>query len=253
MYPVLFQLGSLTFYTHGVFAVLGVILGAYVSYGIAKKSNLNAELFFDNIVFTVLFGIIGARLSYFVIYHSQFESWTKIFYIWEGGLVSYGGIIFGIATFILLLRKQKESVPKWLDVGAIGFFLGLAIGRIGEIFAGEWAGVPTTSRWLSVFPSNNQIAIPFFEAILCLVIFTASAMVYRRFYDKIGDTKLFLGTFFLYGLGRLMIDFGRDEKSLIFGLSLGQIVSLLVVIITLILILSSDKERSQNESVQGIY
>ena len=137
MYPVLFQLGSLTFYTHGVFAVLGVILGAYVSYGIAKKSNLNAELFFDNIVFTVLFGIIGARLSYFVIYHSQFESWTKIFYIWEGGLVSYGGIIFGIATFILLLRKQKESVPKWLDVGAIGFFLGLAIGRIGEIFAGE--------------------------------------------------------------------------------------------------------------------
>jgi len=249
MYPVLFQLGGLTFYTHGILAVLGIIIGAVIIYKAARFRRLNTDNFFDNIVFTVLFGIIGARIAYFILYRSNFDSWTKIFYLWEGGLVSYGGFFLGLIAFIYLLRKQNEPVSKWLDVASIGFFLGLTIGRIGDLFAGEYAGISTTSRWLSVIPGNNLIAIPLFEAMLCLIIFIAATIVYRRFYDKIGENKLFLGAFFLYGLGRLMIDFGRDEKSILFGLSLGQITSLIVVIITLILILSSDKERSQNETV----
>ena len=88
---------------------------------------------------------------------------------------------------------------------------------------------------------------------ICFIIFIAATIVYRRFYGRIGDNVLFLSTFFIYGLGRLLIDFGRDEKNLILGLSLGQIVSLIVVIITLILILLPDRERSQNETVEGVY
>lgn len=237
MYPILFQIGSVTFYTHGVLAVIGIVLGSFVAYKLAKSNNLDTTFFFDNIVFTTLLGIIGARVAYFLIYPSSFESWTKVFYLWEGGLVSYGGFLFGIITFILLLRKQGQPVMKWLDITAIGFFLGLLIGRIGDLVAGEYAGVVTNSRLLSVVPGNNLIAIPFFEALLCLVIFIISFILFRKAYSRMAQGNLFLGSFFVYGLGRFIIDFGRDENDIILHLSLGQIVSLSVAIIALFLII----------------
>lgn len=249
MHPILFQIGNLTFYTHGVLAVLGIIFGSFLTYKFAKLAKLNAEFFFDNIVFAVLFGIIGARIAYFLIYPSNFDSWTKVFYLWEGGLVSYGGFLLGIITFVILLRKQSQPVMKWLDVASIGFFLGLSIGRIGDLFAGEYAGMATNSQWLSVFSGNNLIAVPFFEAILCLIIFVISVIVYIKFYDRVNKSVLFLGAFFLYGVGRLIIDFGRDEKDLILHLSLGQIVSLTVAIIALAFLILRFRKRSQYESI----
>lgn len=249
MHPILFQLGSLTFYTHGVLAVVGIIAGSILVYKLAKLLELNTDFFFDNIVYTALAGIIGARIAYFLIYSANFDSWTKIFYLWEGGLVSYGGFILGAIAFVLLLRSQKEPIMKWLDATSIGFFLGLFIGRIGDLFAGEYAGTLTNSKYLSVFSGNSQIAIPFFEAILCLIIFTIAIFSYYKFYDQLNSGILFLGTFFLYGLGRFIIDFGRDEKDLFLRLSLGQFVSLGVIIITFILLLRQYKKRSQYDTV----
>jgi len=243
MHPILFQIGSVTFYTHGVLAVIGIVLGSFVVYRLAKSNNLDTTFFFDNIVFTTLFGIIGARVAYFLIYPSSFESWTKVFYLWEGGLVSYGGFFLGIITFILLLRKQGQPVMKWLDVAAIGFFLGLLIGRIGDLFAGEFAGVPTNSRLLSILPNNNLIAIPFFEALLCLLIVITATLLYRRNYNNLTQRNLFLGSFFFYGLGRFIIDFGRYENDIILHLSLGQIVSLSVAIIALLLIILGARKK----------
>lgn len=249
MHPVLFQIGNLTFYTHGVLAVLGIVLGSIVTYKFAKLADLNTELLFDNMVITTLFGIIGARITYFLIYPSNFESWTKVFYLWEGGLVSYGGFVLGTITFVLLLKKQKQQISKWLDVTTIGFFLGLFIGRIGDLFAGEYAGIATNSQWLSIFPGNNLIAVPFFEAMLCLMIFVISAIVYHKIYDRLNKAVLYLGAFFIYGIGRLIIDFGRDEKELVLSLSLGQITSLTVAIVALIFLILSLKKRSFHESI----
>lgn len=249
MHPVLFEIGSLTFYTHGVFAVLGIVLGSFVIYKLAKEKKYKTEYLFDNLVFAVLWGIIGARLSYFIVYPQYLDNWTEVFFVWQGGLISYGGFILGLCAFIVLLSRQKESIGKWLDIGSVGFFVAVFIGRIGDIFAGEYAGKMTPSKWLSIFPDNNLIAVPFFEALLCLLIVGLLAIAYRKFYDKLKYTRMFLASFFLYGLGRFFIDFGREEKDIIVGLSLGQIVSLFLAFITLVLLILSRKERNQNETI----
>ncbi len=228
MYPVLFHIGKLTFYTHGVIAVLGIIVGAIIIYYLARTKALNTDSFFDNIIFTALFGIIGARLAYFIVYPSQFTSASQLLFLWEGGLISYGGFLIGGIVFALLLKKQAEPIFSWFDLASIGFFAGLFIGRVGDIFAGEYAGVKTTEKWLSIFPQNNLVAIPFFEAILCLLIFIFLIIVFKRFSDKLKSGFLFLLSVFLYSAGRFIIDFGRDEKDIIMSLSLGQLMSLAI-------------------------
>jgi phosphatidylglycerol:prolipoprotein diacylglycerol transferase len=249
MHPILFKIGSLTFYSHGVFAVAGIIIGALFVFNLARRNNLSTEFLFDNIVFTVLLGIIGARLTYFILYPSSFDNWTKIFFLWEGGLVSYGGFILGGVTLTLLLRKQGQPVLQWLSLTSISFFLGLAIGRLGDIFAGEYAGISSNSRWLTILPGNSLVLVPFYEALLCLFIFVTLAIAYKKYFDRLSDGTFFYLAFCLYVLGRFIIDFGRDERDILYHLSLGQIVSLIIFIVTLFFVVFRSKKRNQNGQV----
>jgi len=225
MYPVLFKIGSLTFYSHGLLAVLGIIAGAWFLYYLAKKEKLNREYLFDNLVYSVLFGIVGARLTYFFLYPDQFVRWQEVFFLWNGGMVSYGGFIAGGIAFYLLLKSQKQDIAKWFDLSAIGFSLGLCFGRIGNLLAGEYSGVSTDK-----FSIGGVVPVTFYEAILLLLIFALTLLGYRL-KKKVGLSKgqLFAVFMILYGLGRFIIDFWRDEKIALAGLSLGQFVSLAVL------------------------
>lgn len=234
MHEILFTVSGFNFYTHGVVAVLGIILGSIVTYFLAKRKALNTEMFFDNIVFSTLFGIIGARITYFVIYRDQFASFRQIFELWDGGLVSYGGFFLGGLTFWLLLKKQRELVSSWFDVASIGFFLGLSLGRIGDLFAGEYNGVES-SMSIPAIGAYNIVPVAFFEAILCLVIFILTYIFYRVYDKKLVPSVIALMSISMYSLGRFILDFWRTELKVYASLSIGQLVSAVLFILTIIL------------------
>lgn len=251
MYPILFQIGNLTFYTHGVVAVLGIIIGSLIAYSLARRKQLDTEYFFDIIVFTILLGIIGARIAYFIVYPDQFKNLSQIIFLWDGGLISFGGFILAGITLALLLKAQKRPIFKWLDIISIGFFLGLAIARLfGDILAGEYAGTPTDSKLLKVFSSNSVVLVPFFEGILCLIIFITAILLFKKYYEKLLPGLLFMGSILAYTLGRFFIDFGRDEADLFLKFSLGQVVSALIFIISAISIILVIRKRSSYEIVK---
>lgn len=246
MHPILFQIGNLTFYTHGVVAVLGIFSGSLLAYFLARRNHLEVTYFFDNIVFTVLFGIIGARLAYFILYYDQFSKFTDLFKLWEGGLVSYGGIIFGALTFYLLSKAQKQPRAKWLDVMSIGFFLGFCLGRIGEIFAGEWAGVYSDSKILTLNYLSPVIPIPFYEAVLCLLIAVAGLLVFLKIGDKLKSGLIFWGSIAAYSLVRFFIDFWRDDTYLFLNISFGQFFGALVFLLSTYMFMKIIKSRNNN-------
>lgn len=243
MHPILFQLGAVTIYTHGLLAVLGIILGAAVAYYLAGKKGLKNPYFFDIIIFTALLGIIGARLAYFVLYRDQFENSSQIFFLWQGGLVSYGGFVVGAITFSLISRAQKQPVLRWFDFLSVGFFLGLMFGRIGDIFAGDYSGAPITgSKFLGYFSS---VPVPLYEAFLCLFIFALSLLAILRFYDRLQSGMVFLFSALVYTAGRFVIDFWRVENNWFWQISIGQAFSLIFLILSLcgmILLLTRRKE-----------
>lgn len=226
MYPTLFTLGSFTFTTHGLFAVLGIILGSVILYNLAKREKLKTDFLFDNIVYMVLSGIVGARLTYFFLYRDQFSDLKEIFYLWNGGMVSYGGFILAAVTLFTLLYYQREAVIKWFDLLAISFAFGLFLGRLGNVLAGEYAGYKS-SGLLNI---GGYIPVTLFEGIFVLIVFILLLIIYLR--DIFKADGQFLALFLIfYGLGRFVIDFWRDEPTIIMSISLGQSVSLMVLIL----------------------
>ena len=101
MYPILFQLDGLTIYAYGFFLTLGIVVAGILAILKVRKEGLPisferaAELFF----YAVLSAIVGSRILFVLINFDLYrENPLKIFKIWEGGLVFYGGLILAIGV-----------------------------------------------------------------------------------------------------------------------------------------------------------
>lgn len=246
MHPILFQAGKITIYSHGMMVVSGIVAGSILSYFLIRRKHLATEYYFDNIVYTILFGIIGARITYYILYKSQFTSLKQIFYLWDGGLVSYGGFILGGLILLSLLYYQKQPLLEWLDQMSCGFFFGVALGRIGCLLAGEYNGVVFSAGSKALFHNLGVVPVSLYESILCFLIFIA-ALVLNLFNKKrISNGVIFSSSVFFYTVCRFIIDFWRQEPDVFMHMSLGQIFSLFLAILSsiyFVLILTKKEEK----------
>jgi len=235
MYPILFHLGRLNFYTHGLTIALGALLAGGTIFYLAGKKKLPRKFLFDLLVYSLFGGIVGARLVYVLIYYYQFPNWYEMFYIWYGGLVSFGGIFFGFLTAYFILKRYRQNVFQWFDLGIIGLFLGWAVGRVGCFLTGDIPGV-SSSSWLAIW---GQIPVSLLESFWSLIL--AAILLYltlwrKELLDKWQPGVLFFGGLAGYSLGRLVIDFWRDERVFYF-LRGGQIASLIILIVSVAIII----------------
>lgn len=227
---ILFHIGSLTIYTYGFFVMLAVLATSLMIYLLAKKAQLQRTVIFDLVIYTLLFGIIGARIAFYILYPDQFSSFWEIFKIWQGGLVSWGGFVFGIIAAIIVLRIYKENVLKWLDILTISSMLGLSIGRFGSFLSGELAGLPSHSP-LSI---SGVYPVTLYESLMLLILFFAWLAFYLNFRPKSAPGIFALGVLATYSLGRFLLDYLRLESDLIAGISLGQLFSLIILLLSAI-------------------
>jgi len=231
MYPILLSFGQVNIYTHGVMIALGVVLGGGIIFYLAKKEHLSRKFLFDLLVFSLFGGIVGARIVYVIFYYYQFTNWHEMFFIWRGGLVSFGGIIGGFLVSYFILKKRRQNIWQWFDLGIIGLLAGWTIGRIGCLLSGDVPGIASSSK-IAIW---GQIPVSLFEAIWSFVI--AGFLFYlvlwqKKWVQTWTSGSLFWGGLALYGLGRLVIDFWRDERVILI-IKGGQIVSLLVFLLAL--------------------
>lgn len=234
MYPIIFAVGKLNIYTHGLFMAIGAIVGGLSIFYFAKKRKLRTDLIFDMCVYALLAGLIGSRILYVILYYNEFSSFKEIFFIWRGGLVSYGGIIGGLLISWLYLKIKKEPVLRWFDIGIIGLMIGWAFGRIGCLLNGDSYGIINFSK-IAIW---NRIPTQLFESIWSLIVVSLLAYFELKFKDKLrwADGIIFFAGLGLYSIGRFIIDFWRDEPATVSFLKTGQFGSLLVIIFTVLVI-----------------
>ena len=135
MYPVLLEhpyLGS-----YRVFLLLAFFFGYLLARYRAKKSGLDPR-HIDNIALLVaITGIAGGRLFSRLFYYPTPLTFWEALKIWkDGGLVFYGGVIFGIFTVLIYAAVRKVRLIHLFDVLAPSLALGLGFGRVGCFLVG---------------------------------------------------------------------------------------------------------------------
>ncbi len=136
-----FQIGGFTVYYYAVIIAIGLSLA--VAYGLTrgKKFGIRADDIIDGVIWIVPVAIICARAYYVISEWDQYAADpSQIFNIRNGGLAIYGGVIGAGLCVILFSRIKKVSLPAVLDLVALGFLIGQAIGRWGNFINREAFG-----------------------------------------------------------------------------------------------------------------
>lgn len=194
--------------------------------------------------------------------------------IWQGGISIHGAIIGGIIGGLLYSKKHKLPALKLCDIFSYGLALAQALGRWGNFFNSEAFGSPTESflklyipiykRPLEYMQYNYFHPTFLYESILDVCIFlilffiirklatkknhnvtsnsfqsriserpcdTETSSVRREYYDGI----VFFSYLILYSIVRILIEQIRIDSVLnIFGIPIAQIVSGLIILISVI-------------------
>lgn len=158
MFPALFRIplpeflggGYFPIRMFGVMVILGFLAGTWIfvrrlrKVGLlregasASPGHLTPEDAFDFCFYLLAVGILGSRLVYVFQNFGQFEGrGHEILYIWQGGLVWYGGFALSTLFAFWWLWRRKLPVLQITDAAALAVALGLAIGRWGCFCAGD--------------------------------------------------------------------------------------------------------------------
>lgn len=156
--PLLGKVTSLPIYSYGVMLGLSIVVGWYLSLGLAKRDGLPQEEMANNYVFTALMAIIGSRVLYVVTNPSEFSTVADVFALRRGGLVAYGGFLGGFLGSWLYLKRKRLPLLPWADAAVPSLATGLMITRIGcYLFGCDFGkrlpeGAPAFLKRLGTFP-----------------------------------------------------------------------------------------------------
>jgi phosphatidylglycerol:prolipoprotein diacylglycerol transferase len=175
----------------------------------------------------------------------------EILYLWQGGMSFHGGLIGVIVVLMLFARKRGKTLLEIGDFVAPLIPLGLGAGRLGNFINGELWGRATTVPWGMVFPQagDNVARHPSQLYEMGLEGFALFALVWW-FARKPRPTGQISALFLMgYGVFRFLVEFTREPDYflglLAGGLSMGQLLSLPMILIGALIFVFSARRSSR--------
>lgn len=233
MYPNLFGIDG---FSMVVMILLGVIAASVLFFIYLHKAGVNKKSFLDLgivIIATAFMGIVFAIL-FENVYEAIKASINGLVPHWTWAMTFYGGLIGGVATFILMYRfyylRHNEPIFDYiLRIAPACIALGHGFGRIGCFLSGCCYGIETHTSWDIYFPIHDHAYLPtqLFEMAF---LFILSALLAFLAFKKITDYTMliYMGG---YGTFRFIIEFFRgDERGQLAGLSPSQYWCIVIVL-----------------------
>ncbi|MBN8764267.1 MAG: prolipoprotein diacylglyceryl transferase [Thiobacillus sp.] len=245
--PVALQLGPVAIHWYGLMYLVAfvqvILLGRWC---IAHRpwTGWNARMLDDVLFYGVLGVILGGRLGYVLFYKpgDYLAHPLDIFKVWEGGMSFHGGFLGVIIAMALFAHRYKLRWLAVTDFIAPLVPLGLAAGRLGNFINGELWGRTTNLPWGMIFPQAgdgiarhpSQLYELAGEGLLLFVIL----WLYSAKPRPAGAVS---GVFLIgYGSLRFLVEFTREPDSFLgllqFGLSMGQWLSLPMIVAGLVML-----------------
>jgi len=273
---VAIHLGPLSIRWYGLMYLVGFVFFLWLGHRRIKRnpqSGWTTTQLDDLLFYGVLGVILGGRLGYVLFYKPAFylANPLDVLKIWEGGMAFHGGFLGVLVAMWLFGRKTGRSFFEVTDFIAPLVPLGLAAGRLGNFINGELWGRVTSpdAPWAMLFPSAQQADLkaaqfnPAYHAMLQaygalprhasqLYQFVLEGLllfvVLWIFSGKPRRTGQVSAVFLLgYGVCRFVAEFAREPDDflgiLTFGLSMGQWLSLPMILAGAALWYTSSKQR----------
>lgn len=234
-------LGPLMLQTFGALVAIGVAVAYIAARRQIRRRQLDVAVFENLFFWTILGGLVGARLLYVGLNFRLYSNPIDILKVWEGGLVSYGGLLGGAFSAWLYIRHKRLDFWAYADQMAPFVFLGWAFGRLGDFLSGQLVGTPSELPWAVQIPGDvPRHPVQAYATILLLALFLIVLGLQRYVRQKqlkLPNGFIVFTALGLYGIERLFIEFLRDypNSEYLFdyrAFSQGMSVSLLILAIT---------------------
>ncbi len=252
--PVAFTIGATSIRWYGIMIALGVIwLVVWMMWQARKGARITYDTAFTAALVGVPSGIIISRLLHvvdnivvaklhpelalagYVIDYTQ----HPLQIIGGEGLTAYGAILGAALGIWVYSRLAKLEFGYLADMIAPAVMVAQAvIGRIGCTINGCCYGAATALPWGFLYTHPDSLAprgiavhpTQVYEIIYGLIAFGVLVKLRGRFKP---DGSLFFIYLSLYAVWRLGIDFVREGNPFLFSLDQAQIISIIVLAITI--------------------
>ncbi len=157
MRPNLFTLHfgahSLDVHSYGLLVAMAAIAGVLLVFRQGRRMGFATAAVLDLAFWALVAGIVGSRILYVIVHVSDYArlcagagaprpalrvlaDCTAALYIWQGGLVFYGGALAAAGVVLLFAHRQAWPLGDVADLLAFPLPLGHALGRVGCFLAG---------------------------------------------------------------------------------------------------------------------
>ncbi|MCV2518486.1 MAG: prolipoprotein diacylglyceryl transferase [Candidatus Lightella neohaematopini] len=267
--PVIFSIGFISIRWYGLMYILAFF---YTRYKLVNKNNnllINKQKL-DNLLYYCFFGLLlGGRVGYMIFYNLSLliDDPLTLFKVWNGGMSFHGGLIGVILVIKIFSYKNNIRFFYITDTIIPTIPFGLGIGRLGNFINGElWGKVINHYTPLAVmFPNayyddlielmNNHKLESFFNFYHALprhpsqlyelitegiLLFFVIQIFIKYFKLPVGGIS---GLFLVcYSIFRILVEYFRqsiDIDILTYKISIGQLLSIPMLIIGIIIIIYS--------------
>ena len=218
-------IGPLSVHLYGVMIALGLTLAVIYGCRRSKEFGLTEDHILDGVLWVAPFAVLCARAYYCIFQWEEMYAHRPlaVFYIWEGGLAIYGGVLGAVLGVFVLCRIKKISPFALLDLVSIGFLIGQSIGRWGNFFNREAFGAETDSFLrMGLLDPATGVTTYHHPTFLYESIWNALGflLLHKLSKKREYDGQIALGYVVWYGLGRAFIEGLRTDSLYIPGTQL---------------------------------
>jgi phosphatidylglycerol---prolipoprotein diacylglyceryl transferase len=183
--PVAFHVWFIEVHTYGIGLALTFWFGLRYFERRLRHNGYPTEWVTGMFIWVIVAAIVGARVVSVLPNLSQYRSDPmQVFAIWQGGLSSFGGLIFAIPVGIIVSRRRCPGIStvRLLDLIAPVLMAAWGIGRLlGPQLMVRGGGHPTTA-WFGMYYAGEvgkRLPVPIFQAIGDFAIFGILLLVER--------------------------------------------------------------------------
>jgi len=183
--PVAFHVWFLEVHTYGIGLALTFWFGLRYTERRLRRAGYPWQWVTGMFVWVIIAAIVGARALHVVSnlsYYSHHPS--QVIAIWQGGLSSFGGLLFAVPVAIVSTRRRCPELPglRFADLMAPVLMACWAIGRLLGPQLMVAGGGHRTNQWFGMYyagQAGKRLPVPIFQAMEDLTIFAVLLLVER--------------------------------------------------------------------------